>query len=58
MTSENSRVMRERGAGNRMQRRRVRVDGEKRKGQVSKKMGAGGVGFLVNEYLCDVIEVI
>ena len=32
--------------------------GKKRKGQNNKNRGAGGVGFLVKEYLCDIIEVI
>ena len=32
--------------------------GKKIKSQVSKNKGAGGVGFLVKELLCDIIEVI
>ena len=32
--------------------------GKKRKGQDSKNKGAGGVGFLVKELLCDIVEVI
>ena len=32
--------------------------GEKKKGQNGKNRGAGGVGFLVKEYLCDIIEAI
>ena len=32
--------------------------GSKRKGQDSKNRGAGGVGFLVKEHSCDIIEVI
>ena len=32
--------------------------GKKIKGQESKNRGAGGVGFLVKELLCDTIEVI
>ena len=32
--------------------------GKKRKGQDNKNRGAGGVGFLVKGYLCDIIEVI
>ena len=32
--------------------------GKKRKGRDRKNRGAGGVGFLVKEYLCDIIEVI
>ena len=31
--------------------------GKQRKGQDSKKRGAGGVGFLVKEHLCDIIKV-
>ena len=31
--------------------------GEKRKGQDSKNREVEGVGFLVKEYLCDIIEV-
>ena len=32
--------------------------GTKREGQKPKSRGAGGVGFLVKEYLCDIVEVI
>ena len=32
--------------------------GQKRKGKDSKNRGAGGVGFLVENYFCDIIEVI
>ena len=32
--------------------------GENRKGHNSKNRGSGGVGFLVKEFLCDIIEVI
>ena len=31
--------------------------GKKRKGQTSKNRGAGGVGFLFKEYLCDMTEM-
>ena len=32
--------------------------GKTREGQKPKSRGAGGVGFLVKEYLCDIVEVI
>ena len=32
--------------------------GKKREGQKPKSRGAGGVGFLVKDYLCDIVEVI
>ena len=31
--------------------------GEKREGQNPKERRSGGVGFLVKEYMCDIIEV-
>ena len=32
--------------------------GKKRKGQEPKRRGASGGGFLIKEYLCDIVEVI
>ena len=32
--------------------------GKRRKGQKPKSRGTGGVGLLVKEYLCDIVEVI
>ena len=33
------------------------MDGKKRKGEDSNGNGAGGIGFLVKEYSCEIIEV-
>ena len=34
------------------------MDREKEEGTGQQEQGSGGVGFLVKEYLCDIIEVI